>query len=54
MSVTTQSGKMTSAQYTAKATFEHGEAVIKLALIKHGDKWEVAGFHVDSSAFAQP
>jgi hypothetical protein len=54
MSATTQRGKMTSAQYTTKATFERGEAVIKLAMIKHGDQWEIVGFHVDSPAFAPP
>ncbi len=54
MSATPQTGKMTTAQYTAKATFQHGEAVIKLTLIKHGDQWQVAGFHVDSPAFVPP
>jgi hypothetical protein len=39
MSATTQSGKMISAQYTSKATFEKGDAMITLGLIKHGDQW---------------
>ena len=51
MSPTTQSGKTTSGQYTAKATFEKGEATIKLGLIKHGDEWQILGFHVDSPVF---
>jgi UDP-N-acetylmuramyl tripeptide synthase len=47
----TQSGKTTSGQYTAKATFEKGEATIKLGLIKHGNQWQILGFHVDSPVF---
>jgi hypothetical protein len=50
MSATTQSGKQVTAQYTAKATFEKGEAVIRLGLIKHGDQWQILGFRVDSPA----
>ena len=44
MSTTTQSGKMISAQYTAKATFEKGEATVTLGLIKHGDQWQILRF----------
>jgi len=54
MSATTQSGKMISAQYTAKATFQKGEATIKLGLIKHGDQWQILNFHVDSPALVPP
>ncbi len=54
MSATTQSGKVTSGQYTAKATFEKGEASIKLELIKHGDQWQILSFHVDSPALVPP
>ena len=50
MSATTQTGKMISAQYTAKATFQKGEGAIKLGLIKHGDQWQILNFHVDSPA----
>jgi hypothetical protein len=45
---------MTAGQYIAKATFEKGEATIKLLLIKHGDQWQIAGFNVDSPAFVPP
>jgi hypothetical protein len=48
MSATTQSGKMTSAQYTTRATFEKGEAAITLGLIKHGDQWQILRFDVRS------
>jgi hypothetical protein len=44
MSATTQTGKMISAQYSAKATFQKGEAMIKLGLIKHGDQWQILNF----------
>jgi uncharacterized RDD family membrane protein YckC/energy-coupling factor transporter ATP-binding protein EcfA2 len=54
MSATTQTGKMISGQYTAKATFEKGEASIKLGLIKHGDQWQILSFDVDSPALVPP
>jgi hypothetical protein len=54
MSATTQTGKRISAQYTSKATFQKGEATIKLGLIKHGDHWQILSFHVDSSALVPP
>ena len=50
MSATTQAGRQVTAQYIAKATFDKGEATIKLGLIKHGDQWQILGFHVDSAA----
>ena len=54
MSATPQTGRMTTGEYTAKATFEKGDATIKLVLIKHGDQWQIGGFHVDSSALVPP
>jgi hypothetical protein len=48
MSVTSQSGKMISANYTAKAQFEKGEAEIRIALIKHGDQWQMSRLEVIS------
>ena len=54
MSAITQTGKRISAQYTSKATFQKGEATIKLGLIKHGDQWQILSFHVDSSALVPP
>jgi hypothetical protein len=48
MSATTQSGKTISAQYTAKATFDKGEATVALGLIKHGDQWQILRFDVYS------
>jgi len=49
-----QNGKLITAQYMAKATFQKGEATIKLALIKHGNQWQIIGFHIDSPAFVPP
>lgn len=54
MSATTQNGKRISADYTAKATFQKGEATIKLGLIKHDDQWQILSFHVDSPALIPP
>jgi hypothetical protein len=54
MSATAQTGKVISGQYTAKATFEKGEASIKLGLIKHGDQWQIQKFVVDSPALVPP
>jgi len=54
MSATPQTGRMTTGQYTAKATFEKGEATINVVLIKHGDQWQIGGFHVDSPALLPP
>jgi hypothetical protein len=54
MSATTQTGKRTSAEYTAKATFQKGEATIKLGLIKHGDQWQILSFYVNSPSLVPP
>jgi hypothetical protein len=50
ITVTPQTGKVISGQYTAKAKFEKGDATIKLVLIKHGDQWQIVSFYVDSPA----
>ena len=50
ITVTPQTGKVISGQYTAKAKFEKGDATIKLVLIKQGDQWQIASFYVDSPA----
>jgi hypothetical protein len=51
MSATTQTGKVISAQYKTKATFEKGEATVTLGLIKHGDQWQILRFNVNSPQF---
>jgi hypothetical protein len=50
MSATTEYGRRISAAYDAEAAFEKGNATIKLNLIKHGDRWQIMGFHVSSAA----
>jgi hypothetical protein len=54
MSATSQTGKMISAQYTARATFERGEGTITLGLIKHGDQWQIIRFNVQSAQLVPP
>jgi hypothetical protein len=56
-SVTPQTGKVVSARYFAKATFERGEATIEINLIKRGNTWQIAAFKafkVNSPALALP
>lgn len=49
-----EADRVISGQYTAKATFEKGEASIKLGLIKHGDQWQIQSFDVDSPGLVPP
>jgi len=51
MSFTSERGKVISATYVENAEFAAGSAEIHLALIKHGDQWQILGFHVNSKAF---
>jgi len=50
VSVTAGEGKVVSANYTVKARFEKGEAIIRIALLKLEQQWWVHGFNVDSPA----
>lgn len=54
MSATTQTGKSISAEYTAKASFEKGEATIILGLIKHDEQWQILKFNVQSPQLIPP
>jgi hypothetical protein len=40
-------GTTISANYRATTEFEAGSAKIYLKLIKHGDHWQIGGFHVE-------
>ena len=51
ISITPQQGKIVTAAYVAKAEFETGPADIQITLIKHGDKWEILGFRINSKVF---
>ena len=53
MSVTTQNGKVISAEYVASADFHTGPAEIRLSLIKHGDQWQLAGIRINSKLFLE-
>jgi hypothetical protein len=50
ISATAPTGKTVAAHYTAKATFENGQATITLGLIKHADQWQILRFVVNSPA----
>ena len=53
ISVTTQHGKVISANYVAETEFDAGPAEIKVTLIKHGNNWQVLRFNVDSKIFLE-
>ena len=53
ISLTTQHGKVITADYTAKADFDAGPAEIKVTLIKHGHNWQILKFNVDSKVFLE-
>lgn len=54
ISITPQSGKVTNAQYSAKAHFEKGEATLTLGFIKRGDQWQILSFNVQSPQLVPP
>ena len=47
----TKNGKVIRGEYSAKAQFENADATISLVLIKHGDRWQIAGFNVQAPGF---
>jgi hypothetical protein len=53
ISFTSQNGKSITALYTVKAIFDAGPATINVNLVKHGDRWQILGFRVDSNVFLQ-
>lgn len=53
ISVTPQNGKIITAAYSGKADFESGPAEIQVNLIKHGDKWQILGFRINSRALLE-
>jgi hypothetical protein len=53
ISFTTQHGKLITATYVAAADFDSGPAEIWLSLIKHGDKWQLAGIKINSKVFLE-
>lgn len=45
-----QSGKVITASYVVKATFEKADAEIKISIIQHNEKWQLLEFRVNSKA----
>ena len=45
--------KSVLAEYVASADFEKGPAEVRVALIKHDDKWYVLYFNINSEAFLE-
>lgn len=46
-------GVTVTANYTAKAVFENGSAIIKVQLIQRNNNWQILYFGVDSEALSQ-
>ena len=53
VSLTTQYGKVVSANYIAKAKFENGDAEINVRVIQNDGKWQLLNFYVNSPIFLQ-
>lgn len=54
ISVTIQHGKVITATYIGRADFENGPAEIQVTLIRHGDRWQVLGFRINSKYLLKP
>ncbi len=51
VSYTSESGKVITATYLGRATFDNGEAEIKVILIQEDGAWKIQGFRIDSPVF---
>jgi hypothetical protein len=51
ISYTTKDGKVISAKYLARATFQNGDAEIRVFLIQIENEWRILGFFVNSPIF---
>jgi len=47
------SNKSITAYYEANATFDNGEAIVKVTTIKRNESWKIIGFHINSPYFIQ-
>jgi hypothetical protein len=47
----TPQGKTITAAYITQVAFDKADATVKIRVIKHGEKWQVLEFYVDSQAF---
>jgi hypothetical protein len=46
--LSSHSGEVITAVYTAHVIFDAGPADVKVTLIKHGDEWQIEGFNINS------
>lgn len=53
ISITPQTGKVTTARYAVDAEFEHGDAVIDVNLVQRDGRWQVLGFFVKSDQLSK-
>jgi hypothetical protein len=54
MSYMAGSGSTVSASYVAKARFQNGAAIFRIALRKRDGRWMIHNFHVDSAPGSRP
>ena len=48
------SGAFTIGQYTANATFENGQAQLRIQVRRVGASWKIDAFHINSDLFLPP
>ena len=46
ISFSPRTGKVVTAKYEASVTFEHGDALIDVGLVKRDDRWQIVGFFI--------
>jgi hypothetical protein len=51
--LSSHNGKMVTAVYSARVIFAGGPAVVKISLIQHDAKWQIAGFDINSDVLMQ-
>jgi len=51
--MTPRTGKVVTADYTARAEFGEGEATIETRLIQHDDQWSILAFKINSDRFIE-
>lgn len=51
--LSSHNGKIVTAVYSARVIFAGGPAVVKLSLIQHDGRWQIAGFNINSDMLIQ-
>jgi len=54
VSFTFKKGRIITGAYSAQAVFEKARGLIECQLVKHGDRWQITSFRVNSDALARP